>query len=205
MTHYQQTDAEGSLRGSAVLRIFQDSRKRIWVGTNGGGLNLFYPNTRTFKSLTVKDGLPNNAVKGIMEDGHQNLWLATNEGLAVFDTKKWKFKNFAESDGLQGKEFLINAYAKNQKGDMFFGGTGGLNVFNPDSLKGSNEVPHIYLTGVKLFNKPVSIGEDSPLEQDISVTKEIVFKSSQNVFAIDFKFICRISIQGQYKPFVFEF
>jgi ligand-binding sensor domain-containing protein len=130
--------------------------------------------------------LPNNAVKGIMEDGHQNLWLATNEGLAVFDTKKWKFKNFAESDGLQGKEFLINAYAKNQKGDMFFGGTGGLNVFNPDSLKGSNEVPHIYLTGVKLFNKPVSIGEDSPLEQDISVTEEIVFKSSQNVFAIDY-------------------
>ena len=80
VTHYQQTDAEGSLRGSAVLRIFQDSRKRIWVGTNGGGLNLFYPNTRTFKSLTVKDGLPNNAVKGIMEDGLQNLWLATNEG-----------------------------------------------------------------------------------------------------------------------------
>lgn len=186
VTHYQQTDAEGSLRGSAVFRIFQDSRKRIWVGTNGGGLNLFYPNTRTFKNLTVKDGLPNNAVKGIMEDGHQNLWLATNEGLAVFDTKKWKFKNFAESDGLQGKEFLINAYAKNQKGDMFFGGTGGLNVFNPDSLKGSNEVPHIYLTGVKLFNKPVSIGEDSPLEQDISVTEEIVFKSSQNVFAIDY-------------------
>jgi signal transduction histidine kinase/DNA-binding response OmpR family regulator len=67
-----------------------------------------------------------------------------------------------------------------------FLGTGGLNVFNPDSLKGSNEVPHIYLTGVKLFNKPVSIGEDSPLEQDISVTEEIVFKSSQNVFAIDY-------------------
>jgi signal transduction histidine kinase/DNA-binding response OmpR family regulator len=37
-----------------------------------------------------------------------------------------------------------------------------------------------------LFNKPVSIGEDSPLEQDISVTEEIVFKSSQNVFAIDY-------------------
>lgn len=184
--HFLQTDVEGSLRGSSAFRIFQDSRRRIWIGTNGGGLNLFDPKRQNFKILTVKDGLPNNAVKGIMEDSHQNLWLATNEGLAVFDTRKWKFKNFAESDGLQGKEFLINAYTKNQCGEMFFGGTGGLNVFHPDSLKGSNEVPQVYITGLKLFNKPVEIGEDSPLKQSISVTKEITFKARENVFSIDY-------------------
>ncbi len=184
--HFSQTDTEGSLRGTSAYRIFQDSKKRIWIGTNGGGLNLYNPQKQNFSVLTKTDGLPNNTVKGIMEDGHQNLWLATNEGLAVYDTKNKTFRNFAESDGLQGKEFLINAYAKNQRGEMFFGGTGGLNIFHPDSLKGRDEVPQVYITGLKLFNKTVEIGEDSPLQQDIAFTQEITFKSSENVITFEY-------------------
>ena len=34
LTHYQQTDVK-EVWEVLVLRIFQDSRKRIWVGTNG--------------------------------------------------------------------------------------------------------------------------------------------------------------------------
>ncbi|MES2517824.1 MAG: two-component regulator propeller domain-containing protein, partial [Bacteroidota bacterium] len=185
--HFQQSDEEGSIKGNHVFQIFEDSQKRIWVATNGGGFCLYQPNTRTFKTWTIFDGLPNNTVKGIMEDKHHNLWLATNEGLSNFIIQSNSFKNYSKADGLQGSEFVINSYSQNKAGEMFFGGTGGMNVFHPDSLTESNSVPPVYITGVKLFNKPVSVGQkDSPLQEDILETEEMTFNANQNVFSIEY-------------------
>ena len=185
--HFQPSDKVGSIKGNHVFQIFQDSQKRIWVATNGGGLCLFQPKTLTFKNWTINDGLPNNTIKGILEDKHQNLWLATNDGLSNFIIKSNSFKNYSRADGLQGSEFLINAYAQNKSGEMFFGGTGGMNVFHPDSLPESNKVPPVYITGLRLFNKPVIPGQTgSPLQKDILATTELTFEANQNVFSLEF-------------------
>ena len=187
INHFDNLNKPGSIKGNHVFQIYEDTQKRIWIATNGGGLCLYQPKTKTFKTWTTEDGLPNNTVKGILEDKHQNLWLATNNGLSAFLTKSNSFKNYTKEDGLQGSEFLINAYAKNKGGEMFFGGTGGMNIFHPDSLKESNKFPPVYITGLRLFNKPVSVGQkDSPLPKDILSTNELTFESNQNVFSLEF-------------------
>ncbi|MEY4541559.1 MAG: hypothetical protein RLZZ306_3316, partial [Bacteroidota bacterium] len=187
ITHFIQSDKSGSIKGNHVFQIFEDSQKRIWIATNGGGLCLYLPKTNTFKTWTTEDGLPNNTIKGILEDKHQNLWLATNQGLSQFLVKSNSFKNYSQADGLQGSEFLINAYAQNKAGEMFFGGTGGMNVFHPDSLLENNKVPPVYITGLRLFNKPVLTNQkDSPLKKGILATDAISFKANQNVFSLEF-------------------
>ena len=185
--HFIPSDLAGSLKGNHIFQIFEDSQKRIWIATNGGGLCLYQPKTKTFKTWTTFDGLPNNTVLGILEDKHQNLWLSTNNGLSNFIVKSNSFKNYSRADGLQGLEFLINAYAQSKTGEMFFGGTGGMNVFHPDSLTESSKVPPVYITGIKLFNKPVIVGEKgSILQEDILAVKELVFEANQNVFSLEF-------------------
>lgn len=182
--HFIPSDLTGSIKGN---HIFEDSQKRIWIATNGGGLYLFQPQTRTFKAWTTSDGLPNNTILGILEDKHQNLWLATNNGLSNFIVKSNSFKNYSRADGLQGSEFLNNAYAQSKSGEMFFGGTGGMNVFHPDSLTESNKVPPVYITGLKLFNKTVIVGEKgSILQENILAIKNLTFESYQNVFSLEF-------------------
>lgn len=185
--NFQESGLDGSIKGNHVFQILEDSQKRIWVATNGGGFALFQPQTKTFKTWTIQDGLPNNTVKGIVEDAHHNLWLSTNKGLSNFIIQSNSFKNYTQANGLQGSEFVINAYSKNKAGEMFFGGTGGMNVFHPDSLTESNDVPPVYISGLRLFNKPVSVGQkDSPLHKDILETDEISFTSDQNVFSIEY-------------------
>lgn len=187
MVSYTQSEKEGSLSDNHVSKIFQDTQNRIWIATNGGGLNLFEDKTKTFKVFTVKDGLPSNTLKAILEDGRHNLWISTNGGLSRLDNKTMKFSNFDELDGIQGKEFIINAFYKDNQGEMFFGGVNGLNVFHPDSLQNSKKIPSVYLTGLKLFNKPVIVGdENSPLTKDIAETSEITLQANQSVFSIDF-------------------
>lgn len=187
IVHIKKSNRSDGLSANQINKIFQDSRKQIWIGTNGGGLNLYQPATRTFKVWRTEDGLPNNTIKGIVEDSHHHLWLSTNQGISQFINYSNSFKNYTKADGLQGSEFLLNAYAQNNRGEIFFGGTEGLNIFHPDSLVESNKVPNVYLTGLKLFNKPVVVGQkNSPLQQDISQTEELILESDQNVFSIDF-------------------
>jgi ligand-binding sensor domain-containing protein len=81
-----------------IYDLFQDSRRRIWVGTWGGGLAVYTAgNWRTF---TTKNGLHSNEVTCIREDSAGRVWIATDNGL-----------NMMEGDhivdaGLYGKSLL---------------------------------------------------------------------------------------------------
>ncbi len=203
--HFEQSEKQGSIKGNHIFQVYEDSQKRIWIATNGGGLCLYQPKTNTFKTWTTFDGLPNNTIKGILEDKHQNLWLATNEGLSEFLIRSNSFKNYTQADGLQGSEFLINAYAQNKEGEMFFGGTGGMNVFHPDSLKENNKVPSVYITGLRLFNKPVNIGQKgSPLQKNILATQELTFESNQNVISLEFTALDFESLKNNHYAYLME-
>ncbi|MBN2272819.1 MAG: response regulator [Bacteroidales bacterium] len=183
-----------SLVTNSVNVLFEDSQKRLWVGIDDGGLNLFKPETKSFFHYTTEDGLPDNTIVGILEDDRGDLWISSHRGLtrakiiSPGGKPVIRFRNFGVQDGLQGQVFNRWAYFKSKNGFMYFGGLNGFNVFHPDSLKDNNTIPPVYLTDFLLFNKSVPIGtKDSPLEKHISQTRKIVLKPNQSFFT--FKYI----------------
>ena len=180
---------ENTISSNNVLTIFEDSKKRLWIGTRGG-LNLFNYKKNEFISFHKKDGLPGEQVPGILEDDHENLWLSTNDGISKFNIESKSFKNFGTADGLQSKEFTRNSFLKSRAGTMYFGGPNGFNEFHPDSIKERPFDPPILITSFQLFNKPVTIShnpeDESPLQQDISETKSITLPYSSSVFSFGF-------------------
>ncbi|MHA8066901.1 hybrid sensor histidine kinase/response regulator transcription factor [Aquirufa sp. ROCK2-A2] len=185
--HLVKNNLFNSLRYNHVTSIFQDKKNRIWVLTNGGGLHLYLGEGKGFKIFTVSDGLASNTLRGIREDKRGFLWITTNGGISKMDPNTFKFINFDESDGLQGKEFLVNAFAGNTKDWLFFGGVNGLNFIKADSLRMKLDVPPVILTSLKIFNKPVKAGENnSPLVEDILFTKHLYLQPEHSVFSIDF-------------------
>ncbi|RXK47540.1 hybrid sensor histidine kinase/response regulator transcription factor [Aquirufa rosea] len=187
LTHIDKNGTSNGIRYNNISKIFQDRNKRIWVLSNGGGLHLYLGEGKGFRNFTVADGLASNTLRSMMEDKQGNLWISTNGGISKMNPKTFKFVNFDELDGLQGKEFLANAYSQNDKDWLFFGGANGLNFIKADSLRMKMDIPPIYLTGLKIFNKPVKVGEpNSPLEKDILQTKHLVLQPDQTVFSLDF-------------------
>jgi signal transduction histidine kinase len=171
-----------------VLAIFEDSKKRLWIGTRGG-LNLFDYKKNEFTAFHKKDGLPGEQIPGILEDDHGNLWLSTNNGISQFNVESKTFKNFGTSDGLQSKEFTRNAFLKSRTGIMYFGGPNGFNEFHPDSIKEKPFDPPLLITDFLLFNKPVTISDnedESPLQRHISETKAITLPYTSSVFSFEF-------------------
>jgi len=147
------------LSQNLVSTIVEDRKGTLWFGTWGGGLNRFEQNTETFTYFSTKDGLPSNAISGILEDNAGNLWLSTTNGLAKFNPSTGRVRTYDVSDGLQSNGFNGGAYFKNKKGEMFFGGINGFNVFFPSEVKDNPYIPPIVLIKFKKFDKEVRIGK----------------------------------------------
>jgi len=67
---YQHSDANSVSNNTISSFYFENENskndgKKVWIGTDGGGLNLFDKETGTFVSYNMKDGLPDNSIKGI--------------------------------------------------------------------------------------------------------------------------------------------
>ncbi|MDO9376480.1 MAG: two-component regulator propeller domain-containing protein [Ferruginibacter sp.] len=174
-----------SLGNNIVYCILEDRHGDLWIGT-AGGLNHFNRRTNTFKVYTERQGLANNVVYGILQDKNERLWITTNKGMSRFDPATKDFRNFDVHDGLQSNTFKPKAAWQSPEGQIFIGGVNGFNSFYPDSILENSYVPPVYLTGFQVFNKPVSIGEGSPLKNSINEAKEIILKYSQSVFTIEF-------------------
>jgi ligand-binding sensor domain-containing protein len=67
--------------------LIEDWEGLIWLGSKEGGLKCFNPQTSSFKSYKIEDGLPSNDVLSILEDAEGSLWLGTDKGLVKFNNK----------------------------------------------------------------------------------------------------------------------
>ena len=77
-----------SISSNFILSLAEDPRGRIWVGTSGGGLNMYDPESRTFKVFRAgesSDSLPNDVVACLLLDRQERLWIGTEGGLCMLD------------------------------------------------------------------------------------------------------------------------
>jgi signal transduction histidine kinase/ligand-binding sensor domain-containing protein/CheY-like chemotaxis protein len=175
-----------SLSEKWVLSIFEDSHNRIWIGTNGGGLNLWHGDGR-FSCISIDQGLPGNVINGILEDPAGALWISTNNGIARFYYDDNKIITYDLNDGIQENRFNINSAYKDRSGQMFFGGINGLNYFYPLDIEGNDHIPPVIITDFELFNKPVRITDPkSPVTKNMVFQDIIHLNYKQMVFTIRF-------------------
>ncbi|MGF6848925.1 ligand-binding sensor domain-containing protein/signal transduction histidine kinase/DNA-binding response OmpR family regulator [Chitinophaga sp. W3I9] len=170
-----------------VNSIQEDSKHNIWVSMYFGGLVKYDPELKKQTRYTEKDGLPNDNVIGLLEDDQHNLWISTYNGLARFDPGRNSFQTYTVSDGLAGNVFNYNSFLRDSRGEFLFGGYNGITSFFPDQIITNSHPSVIRFTGLRLFNKPVAIGQDNGLlKQDISFTKALRFHHDQEVFTLEF-------------------
>lgn len=187
----------GGLSSNNIITIVEDSRGFLWIGTKYG-LDLYDKKTKTFRVFRENDGLPVSHIQTILEDKSGNLWISTTNGLSKLVITKgnsandyiFRFKNYAVSDGLQGKEFNENAAFKTHSGELIFGGANGFNIFIPEKIKENKNLPDIVLTGLRVFDQEVRIGEQFNkrviLNESLNQQHEIKLRYNENVFTVGF-------------------
>lgn len=180
-----------SIVSDYIQVITQDSEGRIWIGTKQGGLSMLpNPNAVEFVNFNLNNGLPGNTVFSVVEDRKKDIWITTDKGLCKYEPKTGVFRTFDESDGLQSLEFKIGAVYKEASGHICLGGPEGFNRFHPDSIVYNVHAPEVYISGIKLFNKPIeprqSYNDKVYFTKPIHLLDTLLLSYSDYVLSIDF-------------------
>jgi signal transduction histidine kinase/ligand-binding sensor domain-containing protein len=173
-----------SLSNPVVNCIYEDSRQRLWLGTNDGVVQ-FDIQTGHGRTYSVEQGMPNRIVVSIIEGNDGNLWIGTSKGLASLDPLSGLIRSYDAGDGLAHHEFSANAVARSQSGILYFGQKNGITWFNPKEIADNTFVPSIHLTDFKVFNQSLLPGSDL-LPRSILQTESIRLKHGLKSFSIEF-------------------
>ena len=188
-THFVHDSSRNCLSDNSIHCIYEDRQGNVWIATKSG-LNCLDRHSGHFTHYFPQDGLPDALIAGILEDDKGYLWISTNNGLSRFNPQTRTFKNFSIADGLQSNEFKAHSCLKTASGAMYFGGTNGFNEFFPDSIKDNSYKYPLVITSFQIFNKEVPVSGDktkgSPLQKDITETKEITISYKQSVISFAF-------------------
>ena len=176
-----------SICNNWIVTITEDNNGVLWLGSYGGGISRYNPQSDDFSTWDERQGLCNNFVSGILTDENNDLWISTFKGLSHFNQDKGTFKTYHQEDGLQGGKFSLNSYHKGDDGTLMFGGVNGLTSFQPSNISSNSYPPNLALTDFKLLNKSVDLSDEkSPFHQHISHVKSMILPYDYSVFTIQF-------------------
>ncbi|MDR1456349.1 MAG: response regulator [Tannerella sp.] len=188
-----------SLSNNDIKTIFQDSEGNIWIGTAGGGLNL-YREEENFIHYTVNEGLADNFIMGLMEDG-DNLWISSENGLTCHNRTAGSFSTYHFAETPYGNNFVENAFTKRRNGDMLWGSLDGLLVFTPSKFNPAKDTSPVLITemnveGVSDFR---SISDKS-----ITYADNIILNHKQNTFTLEFSTLIFRNPEASSYTFILE-
>lgn len=90
-----------SLSNNFIYSLCEDNKGNIWIGTNGGGVNVLNPVTEKFTHYTAakdkRGSLSNNIVRSIAMDMQNRIWIGTDAGLNLFNAKTNNFSTWTNN------------------------------------------------------------------------------------------------------------
>lgn len=79
----------------APVSAFAEDGNSLWIGTEGGGLNLMDVSTGQIMPFVDKGKTPLSNVKSLVLDNDRRLWIATfREGLDMYDIRRGNMTHY---------------------------------------------------------------------------------------------------------------
>ncbi len=173
------------------LSCMQDSYGNLWFATRGGGLVKRTPEGK-IAVITKTNGLLSNNVSAIIEDKKNNIWVSSKKGISVLkDGKTNVIKNYNKRDGLASYEYHAGACYKDTTGNLYFGGSEGIDYFHPDSIKNETYRNKIIISKINIF------GKEFISDTVTSYKKKLELDYDQNFISIKFNTIDYIAPEKQ--------
>jgi signal transduction histidine kinase/ligand-binding sensor domain-containing protein/DNA-binding NarL/FixJ family response regulator len=130
-----------SLRSNEVHVIIDDTIGNLWIGTTGGGLNIFDPVHELFYKA-ASDQLTSttqNMVNAIFRDSKGNMWIGTKNGLykacAEKDYKntfRVRVKEISDiTNNQKDKSLMVRGISETAKNNLILSTDNGVYCFNP--------------------------------------------------------------------------
>ncbi|GAB2806443.1 hybrid sensor histidine kinase/response regulator transcription factor [Ferruginibacter profundus] len=129
--------APGKLNAPQVISLCFDAHQNLWVGTDGGGINIFDKTTHGFKYLLPEGGknkISSESVYSIIADKESRMWIGTLKGgCDIIDEQKSRFRTVSDNPLTKNtlSSNFIYTFCEDSNQDLLIGTDGGgLSIWN---------------------------------------------------------------------------
>ena len=122
-----------SISDNRTYTILKDKRVMLWIGTFGGGLNLFDKKTQKFKRFRYSpndpSSLSDDRVICVFEDSEGVIWIGTfGGGLNKYNRETKNFTRYGQKDGLTS--YIVYGILEDNNNNLWMSTNNGIFKFN---------------------------------------------------------------------------
>ncbi|MCC8154941.1 MAG: hybrid sensor histidine kinase/response regulator, partial [Tannerellaceae bacterium] len=159
----------------------------VWLGTEGGELNLYDIPTRKSRTFTVWEGLPSDDIYSLQRDSKGRLWVSTEKGLAFMENFQISILNYL---GDIDKEYNKSSFARLSDGKFIYGSTNGVVCVAPDAISATDYQAPLQFTGLTIeYLEAEEEKELRPVIYNMLADGAVQLAYKHNSFAITFESI----------------
>jgi len=153
------------------ISIAEDKSGNLWAATSGDGIFMF--NSDSLLHFSTSNGLRSNYCYSLAIDPNQKVWVGHRLGMSRIDPETGIVQTFSVDQGISA-DCNFNSVGKNSNGNLAFGTTQGLIIYNHTREKIQDNPPILNITSLKIS------------DQDHDFTKTINLPYNRYKFRIDF-------------------
>jgi signal transduction histidine kinase/ligand-binding sensor domain-containing protein/DNA-binding response OmpR family regulator len=167
LSHLTATGHGSGLTADRITSFFEDSRHRIWITTEGGGLCYSDPDpdlsALRLHAITRDEGLRTNVTCAAAEDEEGIIWISTTRGIARIDGNTLDIQDFIfDRQRILGSQFCYGAVLSTRSGRLYLGNTNGMVALSPSKMKKDILEYPVYITHIEARGA----GRITPLHED---------------------------------------
>lgn len=177
-----------SLSNNSITKLLKDSKGRLWVATNGGGLNLFDKATGRFRRFnSLNAGLRNDYISNMMESPYGYIFIATTQGLSILDAETRTTTNYDRQNGFPLNSLFNGGMHSLSTGEIFVAGMNGMVSFQEQNLTIPDRPFNINLVQLWVNNQLVHPGDETGvLHQALPFTNSITLTHRHTMVTLEF-------------------
>lgn len=154
------------LSAGFVTALMLDGQGRLWVGSYGGGIDVLPApgGGKAILRIGVAQGLPDGTVNALLQDLQGHVWASTDNGLARIDAGRLTVRALRRAEGVVFPTYWTGAAARTERGELLFGGAGGMTVVLPEKLQAWDYRPEVLVSDVQIAGRSVRLASGSTLD-----------------------------------------
>ncbi|MEO5888600.1 MAG: histidine kinase [Ferruginibacter sp.] len=126
-----------ALQNDWISAVFEDSKSRLWIGTDQGAPYLFNRSTQKFYNFNLHIPPGSRKITGVwqfIEDAKGNVWLAAHDGYYKFNESTRQFESQNTLLNI-GPGTMPSGISVDAAGDIWFATTGGIKKLDSKNNK----------------------------------------------------------------------
>ncbi len=152
---------ESNIKIRDIICLDFNENQDLAIGTENSGVYIYNKDLDFVGQFNKNQGLSSNTTSSLKFTAQNEIWVSTNKGLNQILINDSTIFTYNKSDGLQGNQYFSQSSLKTKDGELYFGGTNGLDSFYPNKIKRNTYIPKIYINNINVYSKKEDVGEKS--------------------------------------------